>query len=473
MKNSKIFTKIICMVCGKEMYTNSIGRHLKLYHSLDVKSYYDKFLLKSDDEKVCNICGQPVKFNSILTGYNTICNKCCGHQAGKRCLGKKLSDEQKEAIWKKIEATSLRKYGTKSPNQAKEVIEKQKATLKKHYGVDHPSKSKEILEKMRTNCLEKYGVEYVTQTKDHIEKVRNTNIKKYGDTVFPNSLIGKATIIENKINKYGSVDAANKINANKSLKAVVEKYGTTLDRQAFKEGKIKTITNIESIRYKMEATNIKKYGHITPLGSKDVHKKIRNINLKLYGNENILLADSIKSKIQSTNLKKYGCISPLGNDEIKTKKRNTFLQKYGYDHPPQKGVYLKDDIKFDSSWEIIFYEYMKIIENKRVSRNTTEYFTYIYNNEPHKYYPDFKIDDKFYEVKGSQFIKSDGNLTNPFDKDLADLFLAKGKCLKDNNVILISKNEIDKMKNKLSEYYNDKNWYKLYLIQDPTETHKP
>jgi hypothetical protein len=58
-----------------------------------------------------------------------------------------------------------------------------------------------------------------------------------------------------------------------------------------------------------------------------------------------------------------------------------------------------DGIRFDSSWELIYYQYCK--KNKIKIKRNKEGFPYFYNEEWHKFYPDFLLEDGSYvEIKG-------------------------------------------------------------------------
>lgn len=65
--------------------------------------------------------------------------------------------------------------------------------------------------------------------------------------------------------------------------------------------------------------------------------------------------------------------------------------------------------------------------------------SYIYDNEIHYYFPDFKIDNKLYEIKGGHLIKNN-ILINPFTDSIKikELNEAKTKCMLDNNVTIIN-----------------------------------
>lgn len=54
-------------------------------------------------------------------------------------------------------------------------------------------------------------------------------------------------------------------------------------------------------------------------------------------------------------------------------------------------------IRCDSSWELAFVVYN--IEHDITLIRNTSYFTYLYQNKKHKYYPDFIVGDTFIEIK--------------------------------------------------------------------------
>ena len=58
-------------------------------------------------------------------------------------------------------------------------------------------------------------------------------------------------------------------------------------------------------------------------------------------------------------------------------------------------------VQFDSYWEFAFYIYKSEIEGKTIIRNTEDAFDYTREDgRPAKFYPDFKVDGMYYEVKG-------------------------------------------------------------------------
>lgn len=58
-------------------------------------------------------------------------------------------------------------------------------------------------------------------------------------------------------------------------------------------------------------------------------------------------------------------------------------------------------IEFDSKWEYAYYRWATEIKHMVVQRNTTEFFYYMTSdNKKQKFYPDFKVNGRFVEIKG-------------------------------------------------------------------------
>ena len=72
-------------------------------------------------------------------------------------------------------------------------------------------------------------------------------------------------------------------------------------------------------------------------------------------------------------------------------------------------------IACDSSWELAFVVY-NMDRGIDISRNK-DYFTYCYDNKQHRFYPDFKLDDTYYEIKG-QWTEQETAKINCFPPEL-------------------------------------------------------
>jgi hypothetical protein len=73
--------------------------------------------------------------------------------------------------------------------------------------------------------------------------------------------------------------------------------------------------------------------------------------------------------------------------------------------------------------------------------------TYIYKNKKHNVLPDFKVENKLYEIKGDHFIKDDGTWQCPYNHLADDMYEAKHQCLIKNNVIILTSKDYVKYNN--------------------------
>ena len=88
-------------------------------------------------------------------------------------------------------------------------------------------------------------------------------------------------------------------------------------------------------------------------------------------------------------------------NEITEKIRTTMIEVYGTSNPSdftKRGRYYYDNQKFDSSWEVYFYSYLKD-NNISFQYHTKNFqFSYDFEGKPCRFYPDFVVGDKIYEV---------------------------------------------------------------------------
>ena len=143
--------------------------------------------------------------------------------------------------------------------------------------------------------------------------------------------------------------------------------------------------------------------------------------------------------------------------ERKNKINETKLHRYGTLNP-NKSIYEYDNTLFDSSWELYYYIYQKEILNNNVQRGKT--FEYFINDEKHIYECDFFVNNKNVEIKGNHLIDKNGNLSQmPTDEQNK----CKQKCMKENNVQIISKQEIESIIKLVDEKYT-KDYVPLFRL---------
>lgn len=167
--------------------------------------------------------------------------------------------------------------------------------------------------------------------------------------------------------------------------------------------------------------------------------------------------EEIKEKKKQTSLKHYNVENPSQSEEIKKKKENTYFKHYNVFHYFQtkesqenrKSQYLYNNLNFDSKPEVCFYIYCTD-HNLNIKRSPS-FLEYNFEGQIHRYFPDFEINRKFYEIKGPHFLNENGKWSNPFDSSLNNLFEAKHQCALKNNVRIL--------------YYEDYKVYLDYIIQ--------
>ncbi len=346
------------------------------------------FLLEDEDLKIglCEVCGKKyTRFENFIYGYHKYCSMQCTGKSSERL--------------KKIKCTNLERFGYDNVVKSPEIRTKIKNTNLEKYGVEYPLQSSDIKEKWKNTNLEKYGCEYSVSSNEIREKVKQTNLEKYGcENVFQSDII----------------------------------------------------------KEKIRDTNNEKYYVDNPLQSLDIKEKWKNTNFEKYGCEYSINSQCCQDKVKATNLEKYGCENVFQSDLIKEKIKQTNLEKYGVENYAQTNDFSKyhrkrieyDGLTFDSSWEVIVYQYCK--ENNIPCEYQPDItFKYEYDNQIHYYHPDFLINGKLYEVKGDQFFDGDIMIC-PYDRSKDELFEAKHQCILYNGVLFIRNNEIKKIKNNIN-----------------------
>lgn len=232
----------------------------------------------------------------------------------------------------------------------------------------------------------------------------------------------------------------------------------------------KTCGDKDCVKKYREFDCLEKYGAKTPLESQIIRDKIKETNIDKYGSEWYVTTEEFKTKSKETKFEKYGndffninekrresCLEKYGyenysqSDEWKEKVNKTCRTKYGVDYYVQTEDirsyrYKKleyDNYIFNSNCEILFYKFCKK-NGIDVIVHSSHFFEYSHNKKKHLYFPDFKIGDRYIEIKGDHFFDGNGNLINPFteDVDVQSLYKSKQECMEKNNVLVLKTTEI-------------------------------
>lgn len=273
---------------------------------------------------------------------------------------------------------------------------------------------KKILEKRKQTNIEKYGVEFPQKLNAAKEKMKQTKLKKYGNTSGNIEKVQK-TCLE----RYGSISPFGN-------SAIREKARKNENRQLVGD----KISNTWANKSKSEKL--------------DILEKRKQTNIKRFGTEWFSQTKESKDQIKQTCIEKYGVDSIAYVSSIREKRRAKYTYK---------------NINFDSSWELYLYIYFELM-NENAIYHPDIGFDFTYNGENHKYFPDFKVDGTFYEVKGDQFIEN-GVLINPFDRTQDGLYNAKYQCMRDNGVCLLTETDMEKYIDYVDDKYS-KNFVPLF-----------
>ena len=145
--------------------------------------------------------------------------------------------------------------------------------------------------------------------------------------------------------------------------------------------------------------------------------------------------DNINSKTNSTNLIRYGCKRPMQNKSIQEKVKNKNMNKFGYStnlivpDKIERNMYTKlqkygsvncnylyfyNNQRFTNSWELAVWLYCNNL-NIPISTCNKNFEYYDKNGKRHLYFPDYIINGKYVEIKGSQFWNNDfTKMISPF-----------------------------------------------------------
>ncbi len=303
-----------------------------------------------------------------------------------------------------------------------------------------------------------------------------TGYQKYCSVDCSNSSKNKKELTKrNIIKKYGSFDSFLKNKSEKLSKTY--KLKTDLEKEKIKEKRRKTNINnfgvdcnlnLKSNKDKSKLTLFEKYGVEFPTQSDEIKRKIENTKLKRYNDR--FFTNREKSK--ETCLKKYGFEYAISSKSVRDKAIDTNLKRYGVEnggaseiaHEKIAKKYFYNNLIFSSSSELAYYIWLQ--DNNIKFEYQPEYIEYFdeFGNK-HRYFPDFKVNDKYVELKGDHFLNKDGKLKFPYKKNLSKeqieriqkIFNAKQKCMEDNHVILIKFSECNKyfdfVKNKYGTKY--------------------
>ena len=165
---------------------------------------------------------------------------------------------------------------------------------------------------------------------------------------------------------------------------------------------------------------------------KNISKALKNRNLEEKEQTNI--------KRRNTCIEKWGETHWTKNSEWVEKTQNNYFLKTGFKNPQQNPSVLQNrtskyeynGIKFDSSWELAYYIWLKD-HNIEFKYHSNLYFEYTVNNVKKRYFPDFILNNCIVEIKSDYLMNESCKYHIPNEKI---------ECMKEHNVIILKQTEI-------------------------------
>ena len=359
----------------------------------------------------CRTCGKVL--NVTFTAYSTLydyehcfCSSSCS-----------VSDSD---VRYKIEQTTLKNHGYKYSFEDPNTHIKAKQTILDRYGVEYPMQCKDIANKVASTNLDRYGCISPFGNKNVQEKSKATLMKNYG---VDNPI--KSPIIYSRMEETW-----------------MKNYGVD---HPFKS---------KEIQQKSQITRLDRYGSTSYLGTEDCIAKTRRWALETYNVDHHLKAPEIRKEIEKTNLQTYGnkAGKAFGTQYFK----DAMIEHYGVEYSMQckeildkaRHRYIFNSRQFDSAPEIAFFIWLKD-NNIEFEYQPNVSFEYEFAGKLHKYFPDFKVGDMFFEIKGDHFFK-DSKMVCPYrDKAWSDeryefecaKYEAKHQCMLMNDVVILKNAE--------------------------------
>lgn len=150
-----------CLICNLSFNSARDFSYHLWTHNISQKEYYDKYL-KTDNDGICQECGNPTEFIKLSKGYRKFC-----------CLSCSNNNKEKQ---QKSEQTTLKHFGVKHPAQSKIVLDKMSKTTFDNYGVYNISQLSSISQHKSELMLSNWNEHY----DEYINKTISTSLSVYG-----------------------------------------------------------------------------------------------------------------------------------------------------------------------------------------------------------------------------------------------------------------------------------------------------
>lgn len=244
--------------------------------------------------------------------------------------------------------------------------------------------------KMSNKNKEKFYVLWCQKCKN-----KHTNLMKWGEEEKMKSPAFQKILKQGMINKYGVEYAL-------QVPELKEKAQNTTEEH-FGENPFSSPEMIKRIK----EGNMKNYGVEWALQNPEVRKKGDETMIENYGVPNLFYSQQFQENLKNDieKAKGKGIRNPSQVPKIQCEVRSTINKKYNGRSPSYK--YLYDGVYFDSSWELAVWIYA-INNNIQIEREPV-ILNFTYNGKNHCVVPDFRINGKLVEIKGTHLMKTDKN----------------------------------------------------------------
>lgn len=282
-----------CHICNKEL--SSIPNHLHLYHNIEPKDYYDKYI-KKETEGLCIVCNTPTQYDSFSIGYKKYCSKKCNLEY-------------------------LKTNRKPKPKTYKNVFNYQilsRAPYKKRLITDNDL-SKFIC------ALCGYEAKNFNSLSKHIQNNhKNISYKEYYDLYISKNInVGYCEICGNETKFRGFNEGYRKTCSKEcdyELRVRNRDY-VEIGKKISQTKQNKTQEENDEIKRRRHDTNLEKYGDPyyhnkekaseTRINKPEEEKqkskdKFKNTCLERYGVENVFQSEEVKKIMKETKLEKYG-----------------------------------------------------------------------------------------------------------------------------------------------------------------------
>lgn len=334
-----------------------------------------------NDFPKCHNCGKSVKsYINYNLGYTKFCSQKCGA----------VSEERKLLT----QATSIKKYGTLSPNQSSIVKKHKSESCESKYGkgITNVFKLDSVKKTIAETNLKKLGVVNPMQSQKCKDKAMNTNMLKRGV---------KWTLQDPEVRQ-------------KSILSLINNYG------------VDNASKSDIVKAKIKEVWYDKYGvfHISQ------NEDIKKLKAQKWANKTQAEKRHIVETRMMTNIERYGVPWTSQNSEIFAK-----MIKHLYFN----GMY------FDSASELLYYFYL-IRNNIDFQYHNGTSISYTINGIIHRYFPDFYIvkEKRFHEIKGDYFFEN-SKMICPYDRSLDEMYEFKHQAMIQNDVVIITETDLKKL----------------------------